>query len=269
VFLRGRDESWNHTIDRAIQGSNGRGGDSMSAFRILVADDHPIFRVGLCFVLGKHEGWEVCGEATDGPNTIEMFTRLKPDLLILDICMPKLNGMDVARKILKDNPEQRILILTGVNSEQVIVDCLDAGICGWVFKSEGANDLTTAVEALQRYKSSFSSRVSDLMAGAQNRHRFGRPAVTTIGKLSPREREVVQLMAEGRSAKDAASMLNIALKTVETHRSNILRKLKLHSIAELVLYAVRNEIVHVQFQDVMHAPQTDNGRTDTALQSLN
>ena len=240
----------------------------MRAFRILVADDHPIFREGLCFVLGRHEGWEVCGEATDGLDTIEMFTRLEPDLLILDICMPKLNGMDVARKILKDNPEQRILVLTEVNSEQVILECLGAGICGWVFKSEGASDLTTAVEALQQYKTSFSSRVSDLMAGAHNRHRFG-PAVTTKGKLSPREREVVQLMAEGRSAKDVAPILNIALKTVETHRSNILRKLKLHSIAELVLYAVRNEIVHVQFQDLMPAAQTGNGRTDTALQSLN
>ena len=88
----------------------------MSAFRILVADDHPIFRAGLRFVLGKHEGWEVCGEAADGLDTIETFARLQPDLLILDICMPKLNGMDVARKILKDNPEQRILVLTEVNS---------------------------------------------------------------------------------------------------------------------------------------------------------
>src|ERR1700688_1180118 len=104
----------------------------MGAFRILVADDHPIFRFGLSSLLGSHENWEVCGEAADGKQAIEKCRQLKPDLLILDICMPRLNGVDAARQILRNNPEQRILVLTDVDSEQVIRDCLEAGVRGWV-----------------------------------------------------------------------------------------------------------------------------------------
>ena len=137
----------------------------MGAFRILVADDHPIFRLGLCSLLGAHTGWEVCGEAADGQDAVEKCMQLKPDLLILDICMPKLNGVDAARQILKDNPGQRILILTDVDSEKVVRDWLQAGIRGWVLKSDGTGDLTTAVEALQRHNCIFSLRVSDLLVG--------------------------------------------------------------------------------------------------------
>ena len=226
----------------------------MNAFRILVADDHPVFRFGLCSLLGSHEGWEVCGEAADGRDAVEKCAQLKPDLLILDICMPKLNGVDAARQILKDNPVQRILVLTDVNSDQVVRDCLEVGVRGWVFKSEGTDDLTAAVEALQRHKSIFSPRVSSLiMDGYLQQHRTG-PAAAKIPRLSPREREVVQLLGEGKTTKDVAVMLNVTVKTAETHRSNIMLKLKLHSIAELVLYAVRNEIVHVQLPAVLRFP---------------
>jgi DNA-binding NarL/FixJ family response regulator len=217
----------------------------MNAFRILVADDHPIFRFGLSALLGAHEGWQICGEAADGRGAVEKCRQLKPDLLILDICMPRLNGVDAARQILKEDATQRILVVTDVNSEQVIRDCLDAGVRGWIFKSDAADDLMNAVEALERHKSSFSPRVSDLiMDGYLRRHRVG-PAADVVPKLSPREREVVQLLGEGNTTKDVARTLNVAVKTAETHRSNIMLKLKLHSIAELVLYAVRNEIVHV------------------------
>lgn len=231
----------------------------MNAFRILVADHHPVFRFGLCSLLGSHEGWEVCGEAADGRDAVERCRQLKPDLLILDICMPKLNGVDAARQILKGNPAQRILVLTDVNSEQVVRDCLEAGVRGWVFKSDGTDDLTTAVEALQRHKSIFSSRVSDLILhGYLRRHRIG-PAAPEVPKLSPREREVVQLIGEGKTTKEVAMILNVTVKTAETHRSNIMFKLKLHSIVELVLYAVRNEIIRVQLPAVLHFP---NPRTD-------
>lgn len=217
----------------------------MRGFRILVADDHPIFRFGLCSLLRSHEGWEVCGEAADGRDTVTKCQQLKADLLILDICMPNLNGVDAARQVLKDNPDQAILILTAVDSEQVVRDCLEAGIRGWIFKSDGTDDLVTAVEALQRGNTVFSSRVSDLILDGYKRHRM-LPLASRFPQLSPREREVVQLVSEGKASKEIAAILNMSLATVETHRSNILRKLDLHSIAELVLYAVRNGIVHVQ-----------------------
>jgi len=137
-----------------------------------------------------------------------------------------------------------------VDSEQVVRDCLEAGIRGWIFKSDGTEDLVTAVEALQRGNTVFSSRVSDLIMDDYKRYRVD-PCAPEIPKLSPREREVVQLISEGKVSKEIAAILNMSLATVETHRSNILRKLRLHSIAELVLYAVRNEIVHVPGSTVL------------------
>ncbi len=225
----------------------------MNRFSILVADDHPIFRFGLCALLKSHEGWEVCGESADGRDTVKKCRQLKPDLLILDICMPELNGLDAARQILKNNPDQMILILTAVDSERVVRDGLEAGVRGWVFKSDETDDLMSAVEALQRGKTTFSSRVSDLIMDGYKRHRVV-PIASSVATLSPREREVVQLVCEGKASKEIASILNISLATAETHRSNILRKLSLHSVAELVLYAVRNEIVHVHFAPMLGIP---------------
>ena len=228
----------------------------MSAFRILLVDDHPIFRFGLGSMLRSHEGWEVCGEAADGRDAVEKCKQLKPDLLILDICLSELNGLEVARQVLKHNPDQIILVLTAVDSEQVIRECLEAGVRGFVFKSDASEDLVTAVEALQRQKSIFSSRVSDLIMDSYKRHKDG-PAEDTVTGLSPREREVVQLVCEGKASKEIATILKVSLATAETHRSNILRKLRLHSIAELVLYAVRNEIVHVHFPPVAYFPNPE------------
>jgi DNA-binding NarL/FixJ family response regulator len=231
----------------------------MGAFRILVADDHPIFRFGLSSLLGSHDNWDVCGTAVDGREAVEKCKQLKPDLLILDICLPILNGVDAARQILKRNPDQAILILTAVDSEQVIRDCLEAGVRGWVFKSDETADLTHAVEAMQRSKSIFSSRVSDLIMDGYKRHRVD-PEAARLPKLSPREREVVQLVSEGKASKEVAAILNVTLATAETHRSNIMRKLELHSIAELVLYAVRNEIVHVHSAAVLRFPDRGEER---------
>lgn len=208
--------------------------------------------------------------ANDGREAVEKCRQLNPDLLILDICMPSLNGVDAARQILRHNLAQRILVLTDVGSEQVIRDCLKAGVRRWVFKSDGAADLIKAVEALQQHRSSFSSRVSDLVLdGYLQRHRVT-PPVVMLPELSPREREVVQLVSEGKTSKEVATTLGMTLKTAETHRSNIMLKLKLHSTVELVLYAVRNEIVHVQLPSfVPRDPQNGNGRVPVALQGLN
>jgi len=177
--------------------------------------------------------------------------------------------VDAARQILKDNPAQRILILTDVHSEQVVRDCLDAGVRGWVFKFDGTDDLVTAVESLQRNKFTFSPRVSDLIMDCYlQRHRVG-PAAAKAPRLSPREREVVQLVAEGKTSKEVAVILNVAVKTADTHRSNILLKLKLHSIAELVLYAVRNEIVHVPLPSVVRSPNPGVAEGTARLSAVN
>jgi len=135
----------------------------MGTFRILLADDHPVFRMGVCSLIRSHGGWEVCGEAADGREAVAKCGELKPDLIILDICMPNLNGADAARHILRHNPDQKILVLTNVESEQVVRDCLRAGVRGWVCKSDRPDELMAAIEQMQQNKSSFSSRVSKLI----------------------------------------------------------------------------------------------------------
>ena len=226
----------------------------MNRLRILVADDHPVFRLGLCSLLSSHEGWEICGEAGDGRQAVEKCKGLKPDLLILDICLPHLNGVDAARQILNNNPAQKILVVTDVNSEQVVQDCLAAGVRGWIFKSDAIKDLTLAVEELLRNKPAFSKQVSDLiMEGYLQRHN-GASAVPEVSRLTSREREVLQLLSEGRTNKEISTTLNVAVKTIETHRSHMMSKLKLHSVAELVMYAVRNDIIHASPRAALRFP---------------
>jgi len=238
----------------------------MITFRILLADDHPIFLLGVRSLLVSREGWEVCGEAADGREAVEKCRQLKPDLVVLDIGMPRLNGIDAARQILRSNPKQRILVLTDVDSEQVIRECLEAGVRGWVFKTDGAHDLVTAVEALEQHRSMFSSRVSDLVLDGYLRRPHVNSAVAMPRALAPREREVVQLVAEGKSSKEIAVVLGLSVKTVETHRSNILIKLKIHSIVELVMYAVRNGIVSVHVPVAMaQDAHSGNGRAEIAM----
>ena len=236
----------------------------MSTFRILLADDHPVFRLGLFYLLGSHEGWEICGQAADGREAVEKCRQLKPDLLILDIGMPELNGVDAARRILENNPLQRILVLTDVRSEQAIRDCLEAGVRGWVYKSDQPVELIAAVEELEQDRSSFSSGVCELIL---NGYLLRRPVAVIPPRLSLREREVLQLVGEGRTSKEVAAKLGMSLKTAETHRSNILVKLNLHSTVELVLYAVQNNIVNVvHFPAIVpRAPQNGNGHAQIAV----
>ena len=222
----------------------------MGTFRILLADDHPVFRMGVCSLIRSHGGWEVCGEAADGREALAKCRELKPDLIILDICMPNLNGADAARQILRRNPDQKVLVLTNVESEQVVRDCLEAGVRGWVFKSDRADELVAAIEQIRQNKSSFSSRVSNLILhGYLHPHRAA-PIQALPPRLSLREREVVQLVTEGKTSKEIAMLLCMSVKTAETHRSNIMVKLNLHSTVDLVMYAIRNEIVHVQLPNV-------------------
>jgi DNA-binding NarL/FixJ family response regulator len=183
--------------------------------------------------------------------------------------MPIVNGVDAARQILKDNPAQRILVLTDIESEKVVRDCLQAGVRGWVLKSDATSDITAAVEALQRNNCIFSLRISDLLVGSQSKQSPTGPAGPKVRQLTSREREVLQLLAEGNRSKDVAVILNISLKTAETHRNNLMSKLNLHSIAQLVVYAVRNEVINVQFPVAGALPERGNDLPNVALQSLN
>jgi DNA-binding NarL/FixJ family response regulator len=218
------------------------------AFRILLADDHEVVRRGLCALLRARPEWEVCGEAADGREAVEKTLALNPDAVILDVGMPNLNGLEATRQILKAKPQIRILILTLHDSDQLVQEVLNAGARGFLLKSDAARDLVTAVEALRNNKIYFTPRVASMvLEGYLRRKDNGETPVATAShsRLTPREREIVQLLAEGKSSREVADALGLSVKTAETHRANIMRKLNLHSVSDLVLYAVRNNIVHV------------------------
>ncbi len=216
----------------------------MSDLRIFIADDHEVARKGIRSLLESHAGWEVCGEARDGREAVASVSKLKPDVFLLDIGMPNLNGLDAARQILSIMPEARILILTVHDSEQVVREVLAAGARGFVLKSDAGRDLLAAVEALQHRRTFFTSKVAQMMLDGYLRpHKDNETSNQCV--LTPREREVIQLVAEGKSTKEVATALSLSVKTAETHRTNLMRKLDLHSVADLTLYAVRNGIVQV------------------------
>jgi DNA-binding NarL/FixJ family response regulator len=222
----------------------------VSTLRILIADDHEVARKGIRALLETRQGWEICGEAKDGREAVECAKQMKPDVVLLDIGMPSLNGLDAARQIRTALPETSILILTMHDSEQVVREVLAVGARGFLLKSDAGRDLVAAVEALQQRRTFFTTRVAQLVVEGylhpnndnnnnNNKNRPGRPLLT------PREREVIQLLAEGKTTKEVAVALNLSVKTAETHRTNLMRKLDLHSVAALTIYAVRNNIVQV------------------------
>jgi DNA-binding NarL/FixJ family response regulator len=212
--------------------------------RILIADDHEVARKGIRSILEGHPGWEVCCDAGDGREAVELASQSKPDVLLLDIGMPNLNGLDAARQILAFMPEARILILTIHDSEQVVREVLAAGARGFLLKSDAGRDLVAAVEALQNRRTFFTSKVAQMMLDGYLRPQQERDSFEQH-VLTPREREVIQLVAEGKTTKEIATTLSLSVKTAETHRTNLMRKLDLHSIADLTLYAVRNGIVQI------------------------
>jgi DNA-binding NarL/FixJ family response regulator len=216
----------------------------MSGLRILIADDHEVARQGIRALLESHPGWEVCAEAKDGREAVELATNSKPDIVLLDIGMPNLNGLDAARQILAMSPAIRILILTMHDAEQVVRDVLAAGARGFVLKSDAARDLVAAVDALQHRRTFFTTRVTQMVLnGYLHQEKESQPLAKAV--LTPREREVIQLLAEGKTSKEVAVALKLSVKTAETHRTNLMRKLDLHSVADLTLYAIRNGIVQI------------------------
>lgn len=224
--------------------------------RILIADDHEVARRGIRAVLENHPAWEVCGEAKDGREAVDLAASLKPDLVLLDIGMPNLNGLEAARQILTVLPDVPILILTMHDTDNVVREVLRAGARGFLLKSDAGRDLVTAVEALQLQRTFFTTRVSQMVLDGflnrENRDLSGsrRPddiaaQSSSYDLLTSREREVIQLLAEGKTSKEVAVALHLSVKTAETHRTNLMRKLGLHSVADLTRYAVRNGIVQV------------------------
>jgi DNA-binding NarL/FixJ family response regulator len=225
----------------------------MSNFRILIADDHEIVRQGLRTLLDAHPGWEICGEAKDGLDAIKKAELLNPDLIALDIGMPQLNGLDAARQILRANPKIKILFLTIYDTDHAAKSAIQIGAKGLILKSDAARELVVAVEAIQKNLSYFNARTKQVVQESDLR---GNRRQLDKETLTPRERQVTQLLAEGRSTKEVAAILKLSVKTAETHRSNIMSKLGLHSVSELVLYAVRNNIVQA-LSDTTSSPITN------------
>ena len=216
----------------------------MSSVRILIADDHDLLRRGVKALLQNQQGFEICGEASTGREAVMKAEDLKPEIAILDIGMPDLNGVEAARRIRKVSPGTEVLILSVHYSDQLIHEIVEAGVRGYVVKSDSDRDLVTAVEALARHKPFFTSQATEVILSKFNPAGPVTEMPEVVGdRLTSREREIVQLLAEGKSSKEVAFALSISVKTAETHRANIMRKLDLHSVSELVRYAVRNQII--------------------------
>jgi DNA-binding NarL/FixJ family response regulator len=221
--------------------------------RILIAEDHEVARQGIRALLESHPGWEVSAEARDGREAVEFAESIRPDLVVLDIGMPNLNGLEAARQILAASPNVPILILTMHDSDQVVREVLRAGARGFLLKSDAGRDLVAAVEALEMNRTFFTTKVSQMVLNGylDRENPDSREEVNEQREddaapvLTSREREVIQLLAEGKTSKEVAVALHLSVKTAETHRTNLMRKLGLHSVADLTRYAVRNGIVQV------------------------
>ena len=212
--------------------------------KILIADDHNLIRDGLKTRLEMHEGWIICGEAATGTEAVKLARALNPNVVVLDVSMPEMNGIEAARQIRKACPKTEVLILTMQESEGLVRDVLDAGARGYLLKTDPWQMLIAAVEALAQHKPFFTGKVSEMILGGfLDPERAARDPDGTANRLSFREREVAQLIAEGRTAKVVATLLGVSVKTVEAHRTNIMRRLSIHSVAELVRYCIREKII--------------------------
>lgn len=215
----------------------------MAKVRILLADDHTLMRQGLRKILESRKDWDVVAEASDGRDAVQQTAATHPNVAILDIGMPLLNGIEATRQIVRRFPTVRVLILSMHSAEEYIVQALKAGAAGYLLKDAADTDLIRGVAAVASGKSFFSPAVSKVMLDDYLRHLSERGIVDRFDSLSEREREVFQLVAEGHTNKEIGELLFISAVTVETHRSHILQKLDVHNMAELVLYAVRRGVI--------------------------
>jgi DNA-binding NarL/FixJ family response regulator len=212
-----------------------------SPVRILIADDHDIIRRGVKALLLSHHGWEICAEAATGRDAVAKAEEHRPDIVVMDLSMPELNGLEAARRIRKILPKTEILVLSLHFTDQLVREIVDAGVRGYILKSDTDRDLLSAVEALANHRSFFTTGAAQLILDGV-REKSSTP-ILMRKRLTSREREIVQLLAEGKSTKEVAVSLGISVKTAETHRANIMRKLEVHSVSELVRYAVRNQMI--------------------------
>lgn len=216
----------------------------MNRIRVLLADDHTILRDGIRALLVDQADVEVIGEAEDGLSTVKMVGKLKPDVVIMDIAMPLLNGLEATRQIQRDYPQVKVLILTMHENEEYIRQVLAAGALGYVLKDAAAQDLLGAIRAVHRGEAVLSPAITRLVIEDYLRWGDIRPADTSNG-LTPREREILQLIAEGYTNKEIAEILSLSVKTIQSHRSNLMSKLDLHDRGELIKYAIQKKIIDI------------------------
>ncbi len=215
----------------------------MSAIRILVADDHGVVRRGLRLILERHEGLEVVGEAADGREVVRLAEELSPSIVIMDVGMPHLNGIDASAQIIHRNPRVGIIILSMHSDEGYIVRALSAGAKGYLLKESLEEDIVQAVRIVAQGRPFFSPRITQTLLDDYVRQLRQKGLQDSYELLTDREKEVLHLVAEGKSNKEVATMLDLSVYTVETHRTNLMQKLNLHNTAEIVLYAVRKKII--------------------------
>ena len=215
----------------------------MSNIRVLLADDHIIMRKGLRLLLERQPNITVVGEASDGRECVELAQAERPDVVIMDLAMPNLNGIEAARQIVAQNPAIAVAVLSMHSDESYVIRALKAGARAYLLKDSAESDLIGAIQALSDGKSFFSPAISRLLVEDYMRALERKGADDSYELLTTREREILQLLAEGKSNKEVANMLNLSLYTVETHRTHILQKLNLHTVPELILYAVRKGII--------------------------
>lgn len=216
----------------------------MKKLRILIADDHGLVRRGARALLQARHGWRVVSEAANGREAVEKATKLKPDVAIVDISMPELDGIEVVRQIREAVPDTKVLVLTMHESDQMVRRALDAGARGYLLKSDLTDCLAKAVKAIADGKRFLTPKVSEIVLEGFLNTRSQHPQGERTGtRTTPRESEIIRLLAEGKTNKEIAALLGITVRTVETHRSKIMLKLGLHSLAELIHFAMRHEII--------------------------